>query len=1060
MNTKLTTVRIYKELIILFILSLVFSLFQNCGQMRTPQASGNLAALSFKHYVLTDDQGCILCHDQDRPSKDHADGENNCKTCHITSTWEDTKLGTSHNPTPNSCNNCHGSGQSFDQISEVSPTHIETSGLDCISCHQSSIQNEFQDWKNSLYPHTTTNPATCNSCHDSGMRFDHVSDESKHEKIDNSGQDCISCHTNTVTVSIYTTWSGALFNHETANVQSCNSCHADGADYDLFPEKHSGVGSADCVSCHGATLTNLPMPKFTSWLGWDFKHDLAGVQNCESCHGNTMKYDKISNLTPTHIETSGFDCVACHQASSQGSFQDWNNSVYPHALTQPEACNSCHNSTMRFDQITNEPKHNNIDNDGKDCIECHLETVTVSNYTSWSGAIFDHATANVESCNSCHSNGADYDLFPVGHSVVGTADCVSCHGATQTDTSTQAAYTGWLGWRFSHPDADVQSCNSCHESNKKYGQKISNYTDHMSLGTSDCLDCHRASQTNDPQDAYTGWKGGKFDHQAAGLTSCNGCHSDGAKNDFYPANHSNIGSADCIDCHSATQTNNPQPAYTSWLGWSYNHTLANAQTCNSCHNTTKKYDKISSANPAHIGTSGLDCVACHQSTTQNGFSSWENSIYPHSIIEPATCNNCHNATMRFDHISNEPKHKNIDNSGQDCVVCHSNTVNVSNYSTWSGGQFNHQSANVESCNSCHATGADQNSFPLTHSVVGTADCIACHMATQTNTPEQAYTSWTGWSFSHSAANVQTCNSCHNSNKKYGQEIMNTPSHLTVGNSDCVDCHMASLVSQSNPTVPAYSNWYDGVFDHNTAKLNSCNSCHANNMSHDNFPSTHLPVGTADCINCHKVSSTTFVAWSWEQTSDDLYDHVRANATNCNSCHNIGNQYDSKLVAFKIIKSHTTVTTAQCTTCHLASTTNTPNPMYTSWAGAEKVPENMSLQAVTYGTNKYSVTMPGQFNNPHPDTTNTSCASCHANEDYSVKARDYAHTGNESCVLCHLKGSNNISTGRLTQKEPGDNKHEDSDGINWYSGSGNNLTPEDCTFCHRDNRNNFNSWKEP
>jgi hypothetical protein len=634
--------QLINKLSVVFSLIALFVFFQNCGQMRTPQAMDNLASLGFNHLVLKDGQSCSICHEADRAMSDHFAGED-CKGCHNTYTWKDAVGGASHSPVPDSCNNCHGVDANYDHVSAVN--HLDYGTNDCVQCHQSAINNGFQSWANGIFPHNQINPTSCNSCHDTGKTYDRITGEPKHTNIDTTGKDCIECHQNTVTISQYTNWAGAMFNHTDAGVTSCNSCHSDGADKDAFPANHVFIGAtADCVDCHSATQTNTPNVAYSSWLGWDYNHIASNVQSCNTCHNTNQDFDAVSTvINPSHIDLGSSDCVTCHSATLSETptpFNSWMNGEFDHATANLTSCNQCH--AQGNSRSTSFVNANHADIGSSDCLECHsqsttettINSVTYPAYTTWAGFTYDHQANNPQSCNNCHSGTSRPGNYPNDHSTVGGADCIDCHDNNSN------TYTGPWSWAansdsYDHIKSGVTNCNSCHNlgSGIKYNSKLSAETNHTAVTTAQCSSCHSASLTNandlsPPQAAFTGWRGANGAPETMELESfSNGNYTYAAVSLPHPTK------GECTLCHKSFEPGVKAFSYDHGVTTESQGSLSNCVTCHSStsinigRNSGGSFE-LNRKNSGHEGLRGGNCFPCHAPNGRQTNNTEETLRYP------------------------------------------------------------------------------------------------------------------------------------------------------------------------------------------------------------------------------------------------------------------------------------------------------------------------------------------------------------------------------------------------------------------------------------------------
>jgi hypothetical protein len=205
------------------------------------------------------------------------------------------------------------------------------------------------------------------------------------------------------------------------------------------------------------------------------------------------------------------------------------------------------------------------------------------------------------------------------------------------------------------------ACQECHEKNRK---DVNHYPGQ------DCKGCH----------IPTSWKEAtNFGHSPI-PTQCSACHGDGQRFDSYPTNHMVVGSTDCISCHRASINNN----FANWTGGTFVHgpEIIAAKNCNSCHATDRPpVVTLTNINPSindarvidksHFAAK--DCFACHQAPTGTQLVNWRGSNagqYEHSNAAGGNINFCLSCHMRDEHVNNDGSvAADIVNDGK-CQQCH------------------------------------------------------------------------------------------------------------------------------------------------------------------------------------------------------------------------------------------------------------------------------------------------------------------------------------------------------------------------------------------------------
>ena len=381
--------------------------------------------------------------------------------------------------------------------------------LDCKGCHTAGTK-----WSDATNLGHDPVPNQCSACHGEGEIYD--SYPSPH--IATGGADCIQCHTASINNG-FTNWTGAKFLHTSTLVQntSCTSCHGSGTSRDRFPTPHVPIGTTDCKACHQATVNG----GFVDWKGAQFNHAPAVINanTCMSCHGNGGAKDSYPN---THVANGGQDCKSCHQASITNMFTNWKGAVFLHneALVNQNTCTSCHGDSAPYDEFPS----GHIAVGSTDCKTCHQATVT-GGFKDWKNASFNHSSSvlALNTCKSCHADGAAKDSFPNDHIAVGAADCRDCHQASINNN-----FKDWKGGQFDHSPTLIaqKNCNSCHSSDRPgTGSFMAqdpalNVTD-SHYGTYDCYFCHKTNQN------WRDWNSSSTSHyEASGrkIESCLPCH--------------------------------------------------------------------------------------------------------------------------------------------------------------------------------------------------------------------------------------------------------------------------------------------------------------------------------------------------------------------------------------------------------------------------------------------------------------------------------------------------------------------------------------------------------
>ena len=244
--------------------------------------------------------------------------------------------------------------------------------------------------------------------------------------------------------------------------------------------------------------------------------------------------------------------------------------------------------------------------------------------------------------------------------------------------------------------------------------------------------------------------------------------------------------------------------------------------------------------PLAGGHKPVACVSCHA----------DNSFTP---VDPS-CITCHAADFGQEKV---PMHRQLDESTQDCLLCHQ-------ISAWKDSVFNHSSTD----------------FPLFGAHTETV-CLACHTPPSEGEPLQ---------FGPLATD---CIGCHADDFEDADE----PNHVLLDfPKDCLQCHNQNdwepavfdhsqfdfALNGAHQQVACSSCHVDGVYD---GTPTDCISCHADEYQGVTEP-VHVEASfSAQCLECH-----TETAWQ-----PSFFDHDDTGfalngahqQTDCSSCHTNG-----------------------------------------------------------------------------------------------------------------------------------------------------------------------------
>jgi hypothetical protein len=272
------------------------------------------------------------------------------------------------------------------------------------------------------------------------------------------------------------------------------------------------------------------------------------------------------------------------------------------------------------------------------------------------------------------------------------------------------------------------------------------------------------------------------------------------------------------------------------------------------------------------------------------------------------------------------------------------------------------------CNSCHQTDYSSSKTP-NHTAAGLpVDCKICHSSTAWQ-PSSFKHSTTGFELTGGHATVAQCSSCH---------IGST----TTTSSECISCHQSQYNNAKGHVASKFptdckmchnsTNWLQTTFNHSTTNFPLtgahttvlCASCHISGYA-----------GTpTDCNSCHQKNFT----------SAQLPNHTAAGLpVDCKICHTSTawqpSSFKHSTTGFELTGGHATV--AQCSSCHIGSTTTTSS-------------ECISCHQAQYNNAK------GHFASKFP----TDCRMCHNSTNwlqttFNHSTTNFPLTGAHTAVLC-------------------------------------------------------------
>lgn len=523
-----------------------------------------------------------------------------------------------------------------------------------------------------------------------------------------------------------------------------------------------------------------------------------------------------------------------------------------------------------------------------ECETCHV------------GGLFKGTPTN---CEGCHSVGRRV-VAPVksANHMLTNAACNTCHTNTVT----------FIGARYNHLGVQPKACSTCHN-----GRIAPSKPSGHIQTTLSCDSCHRSSS----------WLPAGFDH-APPLATCETCHGPAGPAKGKPANHVPVpAGVSCDSCHKS--------GFTTFLGAMYDHVGSGVLpgTCSTCHVTGQYGAKTKTS--THIPTGNIACDSCHAN-----YASFAAPTMNHSVVEavPIKCSTCHNGSFSSQgSFLGGAKGKNSTHvvTTEECGTCHLGR------SSFLGGLFVHATATpavAGRCATCHnGTNALGKTNTPTHNGT-TASCDACHGTAN------GYTSFAGAVFAHAGVVPGTCGTCH------------------LGQS-------ATVKTKSLTHIPTSGN--------------ACDACHLNTTTFTAFTMQHSAVTTIACATCHNGSYLTEGVTGAQAQSTG---HVVTNGAACSTCHTTTAWTPASYA-------HTGVLPATCGTCHLTGVSGA------KMKSTGHIPYNANA---CDGCHKSGYAI-GAFANAtmsHTTVSTASCTSCH-NGSYLSEGTQYGGAKAKSSIANHI-----------------------------------------------------------
>lgn len=326
-------------------------------------------------------------------------------------------------------------------------------------------------------------PRNCDGCHATGKRIVATPKSTSHIVTD---APCESCHFNSAT------WLGARYNHGTAKLHQCETCH-NGRISTAKPASHNtGRKMAEsCDNCH----------RTFAWFPVSWNHsDTASDCSKSGCHSATdTVHESPGHLTLSMPPVSFIgSCKSCHT-----NYVSFYTHYYNH-VGAPTTCQTCHGNLNGTGGYTGVRKpsstiHTAVPVQTLTCNACH------KSFGVWTGK-YDHVGATA--CSTCHDVARTYQSFgikgmPASHLNFSlynpaTTQCSVCHGTTSwrvtipgttlhtylvtpittgTHTPTCRSCHGGSGHTNKDGDDGIKDCssNGCHKPTGGRGSVYQNW---------------------------------------------------------------------------------------------------------------------------------------------------------------------------------------------------------------------------------------------------------------------------------------------------------------------------------------------------------------------------------------------------------------------------------------------------------------------------------------------------------------------------------------------------------------------------------------------------------
>jgi hypothetical protein len=508
------------------------------------------------NHVGVQPKGCQTCHAGiNAPSKPsgHIQTILSCDSCHRTSAW--LPAGFDHTGIFEPCANCHNGSKALGKPAN----HITTSAA-CDSCHKSG----FITFAGAIFDHIGAGVLrnTCISCHASGTNGAKMQVAGH---IPTANIQCDICHVGTGFIS----FAGSTMNHPAVEAvpMNCSTCHngsytSQGSFLGGAKAKTANhvVTTAECGTCHLGR---------SSFLGGLFNHTtasppVAGI--CQTCHNGVKALGKTNTVTHTTAPGNTASCDTCH--TNTNNYTTFAGALFSHTGVVIGTCGTCHLGQTAA--ITKGSTH--IPNSGNACDACHISGYAVGSFSS---STMNHSAVTAYTCATCH-NGSYLSekgslglgaLAKIPNHIPTSSSCDSCHHSFTTFTGAvfdHAGVTpttcgschipgtgGAMQKGASHIPYTLNACDACHKAGYATGAFLSSSMNHAAVTSTRCDTCHNGSYTGE---GTTGaqWKGSIANHiptTITGTLDCNICHTSTTLWTSEKMNH-NATTTGCKVCHN------------------------------------------------------------------------------------------------------------------------------------------------------------------------------------------------------------------------------------------------------------------------------------------------------------------------------------------------------------------------------------------------------------------------------------------------------------------------------------------------------------------------------